>query len=96
MPHPILGDLKVREAIASCIDRDALIAAAYPYVEDKASLRMDSFVPKTHWAYKGPYQDYPHDVAAAGKLFRTKPVGSMQKAPKRVLAFIGKMIRVSH
>ena len=69
VPHPILGNLQVRQAIASCIDRDALIAAAYPYVEDKAALRMDSFVPKTHWAYKGPYQDYPHDVAAAGKLF---------------------------
>lgn len=67
-PHPILGDIKVRQAIASCIDRDALIASVYPYVEDKAALRMDSFVPKTHWAYKGPYQDYPHDVAAAGKL----------------------------
>jgi len=67
-PHPILSDVKVRQAIASCIDRDALIASVYPYVEDKAALRMDSFVPKTHWSYKGPYQDYPHDVAAAGKL----------------------------
>lgn len=67
-PHPILSDVKVRQAIAQCIDRDALIAAAYPYVEDKAALRMDSFLPKTHWAYKGPYQDYPHDVEAAGKL----------------------------
>ncbi|CAN5873713.1 ABC transporter substrate-binding protein [soil metagenome] len=67
-PHPILSDVKVRQAIAGCIDRDALIASVYPYVEDKAALRMDSFVPKTHWAYKGPYQDYPHDVAAAGKL----------------------------
>ena len=67
-PHPILSDLRVRQAIAHCIDRDALIAAAYPYVEDKAALRMDSFLPKTHWAYKGPYQDYAHDVEAAGAL----------------------------
>jgi ABC-type transport system substrate-binding protein len=67
-PHPILSDLRVRQAIAHCVDRDALIASVYPYVQDKAALRMDSFLPKTHWAYKGPYQDYPHDVAAGGKL----------------------------
>ena len=67
-PHPILSDVSVRQAIAHCIDRDALIAAAYPYMEDKAALRMDSFVPKSHWAYKGPYQDYQFDVEAAGAL----------------------------
>ncbi|MFN8491225.1 MAG: ABC transporter substrate-binding protein [Caldilineaceae bacterium] len=68
VPHPILSKLEVRQAIAECIDRDALIASVYPYVEDKSALRMDTFVPKTHWAYKGNYQDYKHDVEAAGKL----------------------------
>lgn len=69
-PHPLLSDLRVRQAIAHCIDRDALIAAVYTYVPDdvKASLRMDSFIPKSHWAYSGPYQDYPYDVEAAGAL----------------------------
>ena len=67
-PHPILSDIKVRQAIAHCINRDELIASVYPYVEDKAGLRMDSWIPKTHWAYKGPYQDYPYDPVAAGKL----------------------------
>ena len=69
-PHPMLSDPLVRQAIAHCIDRDALIASVYPYVsdEDKAKLRMDSFVPKTHWAYGGPYQDYAYDVAAGGAL----------------------------
>jgi len=65
-PHPILSDLKVRTAIANCIDRDALIASVYPYVEDKASLQMDSFNPKTHWAYSGPY-DFPQYDPDAGK-----------------------------
>ena len=54
-PHPILSDLKVRQALAYCLDRDALIASVYPYVEDGATLLMDSFLPKTHWAYNGPY-----------------------------------------
>lgn len=57
-PHPILSDLRVRQAIAHCTDRDALIASVYPYVEDPSALLMDSFLPKSHWAYKGPY-DFP-------------------------------------
>jgi ABC-type transport system substrate-binding protein len=69
-PHPILGDVRVRQAIAHCIDRDALIASVYPYVADdvKPTLRMDSFLPKTHWAYGGPYQDYPYDPEAGAAL----------------------------
>ena len=67
-PHPILSDVRVRRAIAHCINRDELIAVSFPYVEDKAGLRMDSWLPKTHWAYKGPYQDYRYDPEAAGKL----------------------------
>ncbi len=64
-PHPILSDLRVRQAIAHCIDRDALIASVYPYVEDPDALLMDSFLPKTHWAYSGPY-DYPWYDPEAG------------------------------
>ncbi len=66
-PHPILSDIVVRQAIAQCINRDELIASVYPYVSDevKATLRMDTFLPKTHWAYSGPYTDYAYDPAAA-------------------------------
>ncbi len=69
-PHPILSDVRVRQAIAHCIDRDALIASVYPYVDEgeRASLRMDTFLPKTHWAYSGPYQDYPYDPEAGAAL----------------------------
>ena len=69
-PHPALSDLRVRQAIAHCIDRDALIASVYTYVPDdvKASLRMDSFVPKSHWAYGGPYQDYEYSVEKGNAL----------------------------
>jgi ABC-type transport system substrate-binding protein len=69
-PHPILSDLRVRQAIAHCVDRDALIDSVYTYVEDdvKPTLRMDSFLPKTHWAYSGPYQDYPYDPEAGAAL----------------------------
>jgi ABC-type transport system substrate-binding protein len=69
-PHPILSDIKVRQAIAHCINRDELIASVYPYVSDaeKTTLRMDTFLPKTHWAYSGPYTDYEFSVEKAGAL----------------------------
>jgi ABC-type transport system substrate-binding protein len=69
-PHPILGDLRVRQAIAHCVDRDALLDSVYTYVADdvKPELRMDTFLPKTHWAYSGPYQDYPYDPEAGAAL----------------------------
>ena len=57
----------VRQALAYCIDRAELIASVYPYVEDSGSLQMDSFLPKTHWAYGGPYTDLPQYDPAAGK-----------------------------
>jgi ABC-type transport system substrate-binding protein len=49
------------------LDRDALIASVYPYVEDPDSLRMDSWAPKTSWPYGGPYDfpDYDPEAAAA-------------------------------
>lgn len=69
-PHPLLSDVKVRQAIAHCIDRDALISAVYTYVPDdiKANLRMDSPWPKSHWVYGGPYQDYEYSVEKATAL----------------------------
>jgi len=67
-PHPILGDARVRQALSHCIDRSALIASVYPYVEEPDALLMDSFLPKSHWAYKGPY-DYPwYDPEAGAAL----------------------------
>jgi ABC-type transport system substrate-binding protein len=49
----------VRQAIAHCIGRNALIASVYPYVDNPDTLLMDSFLPKAHWAYGGPYDDMP-------------------------------------
>jgi len=70
LPHPILSDLRIRQAIAHCIDRDALISSIYAYVSDdlKPELRMDSFLPKAHWAYSGPYTDYAYDPDAGMAL----------------------------
>ena len=67
-PNPVLSDLKVRQGIAHCIDRDALITSVYDFLtpEERASQQMDSNLPKTHWAYSGPY-DFPAFDLEAGK-----------------------------
>ena len=64
--NPVLGDTRVRQAIAHCIDRRALITSVYPYIEDPDTLLMDSFLPKGHWAYGGPYEDMPQYDPEAG------------------------------
>lgn len=63
-PHPILGDGRVRQAIAYCTDRAALLRAAYPWLTDTAPFEADSFVPRNHWAYpteSTQFQRYPFD-----------------------------------
>lgn len=66
-PHPILRDLAVRRAIVNCLDRRALIASVYPYIEDPNALLMDSFLPRDHWAYSGPYENLPQYDPGAGR-----------------------------
>ena len=51
-PHPILGDVRVRQAIAHCTNRPELIKSVYPFLseEQQQGLLMDTFLPKSHWA----------------------------------------------
>jgi ABC-type transport system substrate-binding protein len=54
-PHPILGDLRVRQALAHCTNKPDLLKAVYPLIsdEDRANLVMNTFIPRSHWAYAG-------------------------------------------
>lgn len=54
-PHPILSDLKVRQAMAYCTNKLELIQSVYPLIspEQQAALVMDTFIPKDSWAYAG-------------------------------------------
>lgn len=85
-PHPILSDVRVRQALAYCIDREALIASVYPYVEDGSELLMDSFLPKTHWAYKGPYTDMPMYDPEKGKALLEEAGWTQGNGPVRTNA----------
>jgi ABC-type transport system substrate-binding protein len=70
-PHPILSDIKVRHAIAHCSNRDALIGVSYDYLpeEDRAKLRMDTFMPKDAEFYaKEGVVDYTFDITKGGAL----------------------------
>lgn len=60
-PHPILGDIRVRKAIAYCTNRPELIASVYPWVDDPNALLMDTFVPSDHWAHADGVEQYPFD-----------------------------------
>ena len=69
-PHPVLADLKVRQAIAHCTDREALIGVSYPFLsdEEKGKLVMDTWIPKSSPFYTAPSVTYTFDITAGGKL----------------------------
>lgn len=70
VPHPILSDVRVRQAIAHCTDKDALIAAAYPGLTpaQRQALAMDTILPAGHWAYSAPATTYPFGPVTGGNL----------------------------
>ena len=51
-PHPILGDLKVRQALSYCTNKNDLIKSVYPLLseEEQGKLVMHTFIPTSHWA----------------------------------------------
>jgi peptide/nickel transport system substrate-binding protein len=63
---PVLGDKRVRQAIACAIDRDALIKAIWRGQARTA----DTLLPPGHWAQAADnlLPNYPHDVARAKNL----------------------------
>ena len=67
-PHPILSDVKVRQAIAHCTNRPEVIASVYSWLDDKAAILMDTQIPTSHWAYTKPKVQYAFDVAKGGAL----------------------------
>ncbi len=71
-PHPILGDVKVRQAIAYCTNRPELIASVYTFLteEEQQSLLMETNIPRVSWAayYGDEVQKYPFDAEQGGAL----------------------------
>ena len=65
-PHPILSDLRVRQAMSYCINKDELLASVYPLLEPeaRADLVMHTNIPRSHWAYAGDENVtiYPFDA----------------------------------
>ena len=54
-PHPILSDLKVRQALSYCTNKADLLKSVYPLISDeaRAGLVMNTFIPTASWAYAG-------------------------------------------
>jgi len=64
LEHPILSNLKVRQAIAYGINRDSIIEYKF---RGKAVLSTGMLAP-THWAYNGDVERFDFDPAKAKKL----------------------------
>jgi len=64
-PHPILSDVRMRQAIAYCTNRPELIKSVYPFLneEEQQNLLMNTNISRDSWAnYDGPeVQKYPFD-----------------------------------
>ena len=71
-PHPILSDLRVRQAMSYCTNKDELLASVYPLLDEdaRAGLVMHSNIPRDHWAYAGDENVtiYPFDPQVGGTL----------------------------
>ncbi len=69
-PHPILGDVRVRQAIAHCANRLQIAQAGYPSLSEAeaAGLMMDSPIQDSHWAHADGLTQYPFDVAKGTAL----------------------------
>ncbi len=64
LKHPILSNVKVRQAIAYALDRDSIIRYLYRGYARKAS----SILPPFHWAYEPNVRQYEYDPARARQL----------------------------
>jgi len=69
-PHPILGDVRVRHAIAYCTDKAGLLASVYPDLtpEQHQEMIADTFIRPTSWAYTAPATIYPYAPATGRDL----------------------------
>lgn len=87
-PHPILGDVRVRQAIAYCTNRPELIKSVYGFLseEQQSKLLMDTNLPQGHWALAPQDQItlYPFDAAKGGALL--DEAGWTQSEPGAVRA----------
>jgi ABC-type transport system substrate-binding protein len=71
-PHPILSDLRVRQAMAYCTNKPELIQSVYPKLtpEEQEALVMNTMIPPSQWAYAGDENItvYPFDPEAGMAL----------------------------
>jgi ABC-type transport system substrate-binding protein len=71
-PHPSLGDLRVRQALAHCTNKLDLIKSVYVTLtpEQQEGLVMHTNIPRDHWAYAGDENItiYDYDPAAGAAL----------------------------
>jgi ABC-type transport system substrate-binding protein len=86
-PHPILSDLRVRQALAYCSNRPEVIASVYPFLdeEQQQGLLMDTFLPQGHWALATDgITTYPYDPETGQALLEEAGWTSEEEGQTRV------------
>ena len=61
---PILGDVRVRRALAHGLDKDLITETVFGGVVEP----LDAMLPPSHWAHAEDVRAYPYDVEAAAAL----------------------------
>ncbi len=64
-PHPVLGDVTVRQALAHAVDYDRLIAEVYAGYGQR---QTSAVLPTVAWAYAGDLPPIPYDPGQAAAL----------------------------
>lgn len=63
-PHPILSDVRVRQALAMSYDREAILAT----LGENGGQLVPSLLYPSSWAYNADIQPWPYDLDRAGQL----------------------------
>jgi peptide/nickel transport system substrate-binding protein len=89
-PHPILGDVAVRQAIAAAVDYDRILSEVY----NGHAYRTASYVPSTvRWAYNDSLPLPSYDPARARQLLND--AGWVDEDGDSVLSRAGQPLRLS-
>lgn len=78
LEDPVLGDLRVRQAIAHAIDRDSIVR----YLLRGQARLADSLLPPENWAHSDDVARYDYDPAEARRILEAAGYGDLRVSYK--------------
>jgi peptide/nickel transport system substrate-binding protein len=71
LPIPWFGLKETRQAVAQCVDRQAIVNALFPALSSDGTQIPDSYIPLDHPLYAGEVETYRYDPQAAASLLES-------------------------